>query len=465
MSIDHLVEQAFSHHREGRLDIAETHFRDAIDAETEHRGACFGFAQLLIQTGRFDDAVRWLTWLLHDAPDRAAIHRQLGLAHACASRLDIALHHFQQVLDLQPDDPATLHIVANFQQALGQDGEADVNFRRAMERKPLVTIPAVQSPPGFRVLFVFAPGAGNTPFTYLIERVRFESNIVSLLQDFEYDIERLRGHTDVVVNLIADVDLGQALLEPARTLIDRIGKPVINHPRLIAGTSRDSIARRLAGTPGCQVPQTQFCSAEESAAIRSGAAQVPLSFPLLVRPAGTHGGKNFDMVGDPARLNAILGRHTECGHYLTPFVDYRSNDGYFRKYRFIYVNDEILPYHLAVGDSWKVHHATTSMADHPWMQAEEQAFLDDPSHVFGLPQLAALRSIRDTIGLEYFGIDCALDREGCVVVFEVNACMLVHGDNDAFPYKTKAVERIKQAFQAMLDALAQQKGLIPPALP
>jgi tetratricopeptide (TPR) repeat protein len=455
MSIDLLVDQAAAHHREGQFALAETQYREAIDAEPDHWSAGFGLAQLLIRINRFDEAIRWLTWLLHDTHDHAAVLRQLGLAHACKNELNVALDHFQKVLSLEPDNPATLHVIANFQQELGQHGEANATFRRALELKPLITIPAVQSPPAFRALFVFAPGAGNTPFTYLVEQAPFESNVVSLLEDFDYDIEGLRNHADVVVNLIADVDQSEALLGPSQALIDRIGKPVINHPRLIVDTSRDSIARRLAQTPHCQVPQTRFFSAAELEAVRSGDVQPPLSFPLLARPAGTHGGKDFEKVNDLSRLNGFLARHSEGGLYLTPYVDYRSDDGFFRKYRFIFVNNEILPYHLAIGDSWKVHHATTNMANRPWMQTEEQQFLEDPWQVFGAPQLAALESMRDAIGLDYFGIDCGLDREGAVVMFEVNACMLVHGNNDTFPYKTAAVERIKKAFHLMLEGLTK----------
>jgi glutathione synthase/RimK-type ligase-like ATP-grasp enzyme len=65
-----------------------------------------------------------------------------------------------------------------------------------------------------------------------------------------------------------------------------------------------------------------------------------------------------------------------------------------------------------------------------------------------------LQRIRDAIGLDFFGIDCGLDRDGAVVVFEVNASMLVHGRNQQFPYKTEAVERIKQAFHGLLARLA-----------
>ena len=44
-------------------------------------------------------------------------------------------------------------------------------------------------------------------------------------------------------------------------------------------------------------------------------------------------------------------------------------------------------------------------------------------------------TIRERIGLDYFGIDCGLDASGNLVVFEVNASMLVHDRNDRFPYK------------------------------
>jgi len=62
--------------------------------------------------------------------------------------------------------------------------------------------------------------------------------------------------------------------------------------------------------------------------------------------------------------------------------------------------------------------------------------------------------LRGRIGLDYFGIDCALDSCGDLLVFEVNASMLVHDDNAEFPYKDPHVRAIKAAFDAMLRARA-----------
>ena len=75
--------------------------------------------------------------------------------------------------------------------------------------------------------------------------------------------------------------------------------------------------------------------------------------------------------------------------------------------------------------------------------------------VFNPGHYQALREIRERIGLDYFGIDCSIDTSGDLLVFEVNASMLVHDDNAQFPYKDPAVRRIKAAFDAMLAKVAR----------
>jgi hypothetical protein len=181
---------------------------------------------------------------------------------------------------------------------------------------------------------------------------------------------------------------------------------------------------------------------------------LPLPSPILVRPAGTHGGDDFEKIESPAELEAVLAQRPETDRYFIEYLDYRSADGHFRKYRFIFVDGQILPYHLAIADDWKVHHDNTDMASHQWMQQEEQAFLSDPTTVFNSGHYQMLREIRQRIDLEYFGIDCGVDRSGNLVVFEVNASMLVHEHNEEFPYKDPFVVRIKLAFDEMLRKLA-----------
>jgi hypothetical protein len=186
-------------------------------------------------------------------------------------------------------------------------------------------------------------------------------------------------------------------------------------------------------------------------------AMLPFSSGCLARPVGTHGGDDFEKIEDLAALSAFLSQRKDHDHYLIEYIDYLSADDYFRKYRFIFIDDQILPYHLCIGRDWKLHHINTDMAHQAWMQQEEAAFLNDATAVFGPAQMQALHAIRARMGLDYCGIDCGVDRDGNVVVFEVNASMLVHARNEGFLYKTPAVERIKRAYDAMLRKLARPR--------
>jgi hypothetical protein len=88
------------------------------------------------------------------------------------------------------------------------------------------------------------------------------------------------------------------------------------------------------------------------------------------------------------------------------------------------------------------------------MQDEEKAFLDNPGRVFSATHYDVLRQIQAAVGLEFFGIGCSLERASNLVIFEVNALMLIHDENAEFPYKSPACARIKQAFTAALTRRA-----------
>jgi hypothetical protein len=118
---------------------------------------------------------------------------------------------------------------------------------------------------------------------------------------------------------------------------------------------------------------------------------------------------------------------------------------------------------LAIHDHWKVHHFRTAMAAHAWMRSEEEAFVKNADVAFSAAHAEAFRAIHAAVDLDFFGIDCGLDRAGHIVVFEVNATMRVHDEHGIFAYKASAVARIKSAFDAML-AKAARGSVIGPAL-
>jgi len=418
----------------------------------------------LRDAGNNTAAIAALRACIEADPQRFAALYDLGVLAARVGLGAAAVAILEQAIAVRPDHAGAHVELGNLLQGLGQTERAFEHFRRATALRPLTTWPARPQPAEFAVLLVTSPGAGNTPPDFLLGQAPFDCHFYALLPEATPDIELLREHGDIAVNLISDVDQGGAMLAAAADLFDRLGKPVINHPRKILRTGRDAVVALLSGLPGCGVPAAIRCTRAELAAPDALArlARHGIAFPLLLRVAGTHGGDAFEKLDRPEDIAAFLAQHAAATFYATAYADYQSADGYFRKYRFIFTNGEILPYHLAIADQWKVHHFRTEMGSHPWMQDEEKAFLDDPARVFSAAHYDALRRIRAALDLEFFGIDCALDRAGNLIVFEVNASMLIHDDNAAFPYKTPACARIKQAFIAALTRAARGADQAPP---
>ncbi len=97
------------------------------------------------------------------------------------------------------------------------------------------------------------------------------------------------------------------------------------------------------------------------------------------------------------------------------------------------------------------------MEHHDWMRAEEERFLAAPASVFERWN-DVFASIARSLGLDYFGVDCGLTRDGDVLIFECNAGMLVHCRDEPamFAYKYHYVPRIFDAFERLLDDRARQ---------
>ena len=433
-----------------RFDEAATLYRAALYVDPRHWPARINLAFTLRSAHRFGECKDLLLELAAEHPNNGIVYNQLGKLHALAQEFETALGFFQHAAALNPLDSDSLFWIGGVKEAMGELDAAKADYARAVQIQPLFKQPARQSPPAFSVLLLCAPTAGNTPVTYIAARSAYETQLLALVPDVSYDAGLLRRSGQILFNLISDADQAGDLLALAADLVDDIDLPTINHPRKVQQTARDIVAARLQSIEGCRAPRTVRYAASAETPPEGFQSSIDMPFPLLARPAGTHGGDAFEKIHDRLALSAFIERHPGVDRYLIEYIDYASTDGYFRKYRFIFVDDKILPYHLAIGQDWKVHHATTDMINQAWMRDEERAFLEDPRAVFNARQYDVLRAIQKAVDLDYFGIDCGLDRGGNVVVFEVNASMLVHQNNERFPYKIPFVRDIKRAFDDML---------------
>jgi tetratricopeptide (TPR) repeat protein len=441
-------------HKLGKPQDSVAFYLQALRLNPRHWPARTNLVQAMMATRQYIIAKAILLELIEERPQDDQIRHQLGKTCFELNELDSAIESFQQAAVLNPGDAESIYWIGGIKQKVGETEAAKAAYAEAARIQPLIRRPAAKSPADFRVLALYAPFAGNTPTEFLFKDCVYDTDTLALFASSEYDSESLKQGVQVVVNLVSDADQAGGLLPLVADLVGRLDKPTVNDPRKILRTTRNHVADLLEGIPGCRIPKVlrQNAGSDLSVATLQAALASPSS--ILVRPAGTHGGDDFEKVESPLELDAVVAHRPDNDRYFIEYVDYRSADGYFRKYRFIFVDGQILPYHLAIADDWKVHHNNTDMADHQWMQREEAAFLNDPADVFTPGHYQLLREIQQRVGLEYFGIDCGLDRSGDLVVFEVNASMLVHAHNEQFPYKDPFVRRIKLAFDEMLRKLA-----------
>jgi tetratricopeptide (TPR) repeat protein len=440
----------------GNAQDAIALYLQALKVNANHWPSRTNLAQALVATGQMVVAKALLSELIEERSHDGQVRHQLGKVCYELNEVEAALEHFGEAASLNPRDADSLYWIGGIQQKLGYSEAAQAAYTAAAQIQPLIRKRALKSPADFRVLALYAPFAGNTPAEYLFKDACYDADTLALLDCSKPDVSAL-GAFDLVVNLISDGDQAETVLPVAAEFVSKLGKPVINDPHRIKHTTRDAVADRLPGIAGCRIPKILRVIAGSNVSVAALEARLPFLFPLLARPAGTHGGDDFEKIEDVAALSHFLGSR-EGDHYLIEYIDYASADGFFRKYRFIFVEQQILPYHLAIANDWKVHHDSTDMEDHVWMQQEEAAFLENPGAVFSAAHYGTLSAIRKRIGLDFFGVDCGLDRDGRLVVFEVNASMLVHEHNEAFPYKDPCVRAIKAAFDAMLARRAGKAG-------
>jgi Flp pilus assembly protein TadD len=443
--------------RHGQHQRAIELYLQTLKLNPRHWAARANMVQALMAAKQYVIAKAILIELKGERPQDAQLHHLLGKTHFELNEVELAIASFREAVALNPQDAESINWIGALKQSSGDNEAAQAAYAQAARIQPLIRRPAAKQPAEFRVLALYAPFGGNTPTEYLFQDAFFDTDTLALFASREYDAAQLVQDVQLVINLVSDADQTEALLPLAADLVDRFGLPVVNHPRKVQQTTRDTVAKSLQGIPGCRIPQALRLKAGADCSEAALKAMLPFSETVLARPVGTHGGDDFEKVEDLAALSAFLSQRVDHDHYLIEYIDYISADGHFRKYRFIFIDDQILPYHLCIGREWKLHHINTDMAHQAWMQQEEAAFLNDSGVVFGPAQMQALQAIRARVGLDYFGIDCGLDVSGNVVVFEVNASMLVHARNEGFVYKDPAVRRIKLAYDAMLRKLAKPR--------
>ncbi len=435
----------------GRTDAAKQAYLELLSIAPTHFGGLNNLGTLAMETG-FQTAARtaYVEAIKHH-PDNPMGHINLANLLTKIEDTTAALKHFEIALQLDPDHADAHQGLARLLSEIGREDEARSHRINGFRGRSVKILP-YRGTGRPRLLLLLASAAGGAvPIWYHLDDQRFLTSVV-FVDVCDPDL-RLPNH-ELVFNAIGDADLCQSDLETAATLLRQTTAPVINRPQSVKPTGRAANARRLGQLPGVVTAEMALMPREQLAAsdATSQLASKGITFPLLLRSPGFHNGSFFARITNEAELKETLPTIPGREILAIQFLDARSADGKIRKYRVMLIGGQIYPLHVAISHEWKIHFFSAEMADNPENRAEDAAFLEKMPAVLGSRAMAGLEQIRDTLGLDYAGVDFSVSPEGDILLFEANATMVVNpADADTkWDYRRPYVQRILDAISDLL---------------
>eukprot|EP01037_Dinobryon_pediforme_P009710 gene9709-9775_t len=306
-----------------------------------------------------------------------------------------------------------------------------------------------------RLLAFAAPGdlQMNMPIEFITHHLSVQLDILYVLP--ERPLPLMVPDHDVAICLISDSD-PDALMRLV-PLLGHWPRPVLNDPGRVAGgriedLTRDGIARLFSRLDDIAAPTTVVRTrAELSGFLKS---EDPLSalmpdgcWPLLVRPVGSHAGRLLERLSGRDELLVYLDCLNAERFYLSNFVDYRDQDGLYRKRRVALIQGQAFLCHLAVSDHWMIHYLNAGMTESAAKRADEAAAMANFDSGFGQRHSEAFAILQERLGLDYFIVDCAEGPDGRLLLFEVEMAAIIHmlDCEKQFGYKQPQMRRVFRA--------------------
>jgi len=258
-------------------------------------------------------------------------------------------------------------------------------------------------------------------------------------------------------------------LDIVRAAVERIGRPVINHPDQVFQTTRQKNAKLLEGVPNLKVPRIERYRTD-LAPVEAIVAHIGerFDYPVILRKTIAHMGANLQhsetdrvavLVPDRQALRDNVEKLGWREFYAVEYVDLREKAGYFRKIRAVCFDDAVIIPIVAYYSEWMVAGARSKKVgidfyrSHPETIENSNRIVRNPEGMLGAECLRTLEAIRDRIPLDLFGVDFDIDEDGTMVLFEANPAMnfLQHAGEPAdVALPSEPFERINTAFHRLI---------------
>jgi tetratricopeptide (TPR) repeat protein len=419
----------------GRLDAAIDAFADILAAAPTHVETLVAYAAALAKRGRRLEAREHLASAVRQDP--AHYVAIVSLANLLAlDEPERAAALYADAIAIAPGREAAHRGACSLAAARGDHAGAAAHRAAGYRRGPFAPRAYYGDRAPIPALALVSTDGGNLAIETLLDPQRFAVHecFVEIYRD-----EPLPVHA-LIVNSIADADRAAAALPIAEHIVAGARGPVLNPPSSVAASGRVANAMRLRDLPDVVAPDAWYAR-----------DRAPEAFPVIVREPGVHMGRGMHRIDDRAAYERARVRDDAIA---IDYVETRSTDGAWRKYRVMCLGGALFPLHLAIAHRWNVHYFSSAMWENAAYRAEEAAFLREPIGAIGARAWAALERICAVLALDYAGIDFSLDAEGRVVVFEANAAMAVlpPDRDERFAYRRAAAEEIERAIASLVRA-------------
>ncbi len=296
--------------------------------------------------------------------------------------VDKAFALFSEKLRQSPDDASLMIDIALLHLLKQRRGDAYRLQAEALQREQIFRVVGTQEQETVkrrRVLALVAPGdfMNNAQLEFILDGSDVGLDVLYVVPG--KPLPAALPEHDVAFCAVNESDENVPVLRRLAKLLPAWPRPVLNAPQQIQHLSRDGIASLFAGHPNICAPRVSRVGRAHLRRLADGDVALDVllrgaSFPILVRPVGTHCGKNLEKIENPESLTNFMA-NSEIGDgdfFLAEFFDYRGADGFFRKYRIVLIDGTPFLCHMAVSEEWKIHYVNAGM-DHDASKRAQEA--------------------------------------------------------------------------------------------
>ncbi len=266
---------------------------------------------------------------------------------------------------------------------------------------------------------------------------------------------------DVIVNSITDPIGSSRTLSAAALLVKNAKRPVVNAPEYVENTDKERLYLLMQEVEGVTMPETLSVRPRTLADVKELLQSKIIKTPFLFSERGRETEHESVLIAEDNELNRL-----ECFAFdgrefiVQEFVDYKNDDGLYRKYRYFMINGQLFPGYLIISNVWKIkddQQTDDLFAEKSFtLREEERRFLTTG----GIKHKALFSSIAKKIKLDFFSLDCTFTKSGELLLFDVSTAKHYFSKDKHYAYyEHKLIKKMVEAIEWMLIEKVQGKDI------